>query len=232
MNGSLEQGVERVFAAYRAANPFRFATCLETVEPLGKSVHNAEGLLEIIETAPPSCIVCHTQTCLLRSPHCTEFTNDFADWIAHQIGDTVLASRLSDLDSFAYTDTERLRIALLSVMADHLSRHAEVRRRPSRKPFEAYSSRMTVHDLRREAWTLDEFQDALSVVDSGSIYLHTCRARVLNDDRNDDFVRWLGDEAGLNLPTLADQLTWESRLALNLEQRRQRILYLCNQAKE
>ena len=233
MSRSLEEGAVRVVAGYRAVHPFRFSTCVETVEPWGNFACDAEGLLEVIETAPPSCIVCHMQTWLLRSSHTTEeCSNDFADWVAYQIGDAVLASRLNDVDPFAYADIEELRRILLSVMADHLSRHAEVRRRPSCRPFEPFCSDVTVRDLHREAWTMDEFRDALRVIDSGSVFLHTCRARVLNDDRGDDFVHWLGDEEGLGLPVLAEQLVWEGKLPLSLEQRRRRILHLCDQAKE
>lgn len=215
----------------RARRPFGFWSCVETRESLGLDAKDLEELLAMIETAPPGCLVCHMQTCTLRHPHANgEFGNDFAAWVAFHVQDTVLAKRLGHLDPFAYSDIEQLRLVLISIMADHLSQHPDVRRRPSRESLTLFCSHLTEADLHREAWTLEEFRDALGSVEPGSIYLHACGARVRMPRRSDDFAFWLGEENGLGLPQLAEQVRWVCQLGLSLEKKRERILHICDQA--
>ena len=226
-------GTVSIMAERRATEPFRFRTCVETREPLGKRAHDVEELLAMIEAAPADCLVYHMQTCALRRPYADEeFPNDFAAWVAREVQDPVLGKRLGHLDPFAYVDLDRLRIAVLSIVVDHISQHWALRKRPCREPFEFFCSSLTEVDLRREAWTLGEFREALVCIEAGSLYLHACWARRRNAGRKDDFVRWLGGDEGLGLPELAAQVEKVGQLGLNLERKRHRILRLCDQALE
>lgn len=218
----------------RAGRPFQFWTCIESCEPLEKQAKDPEELLAIIETAPPACLVRHTQTCALRHPlvngHGGECANDLAFWITQQVGDSVLGLRLGQLDSFAYPDIERLRIAILSIMADHLSRHPHLRKRRGLKPLDLYCSHVTEERLHREAWTLEEFRGVLSDLEMESVYVHACLARVSKPRRGDDFSHWIGDPDGLGLPKLSAQVQAATRLDGTLQLKQQRILLLCDLA--
>jgi len=220
-------------AERRATEPFRFWTCVETRKPLGKRAHDVEELLAMIEEVPADCLAYHVQTCALRRPYAgEEFANDFADWVSRKVQDPVLGNRLGHLDPFAYVDLDQLRIAILSIMVDHLSEHSALRQRPWREPFEFFYSHLVEADLNLETWTLREFRDAVAGVHAGSVYLHASRSRLRNGGRGNDFAHWLNDEKGLGLPDLAVRVDKVGQLGLSLEQKRQRILGLCDQAVE
>ena len=117
-------------------------------------------------------------------------------------------------------------------MVDHLSEHPALRHRPCGEPFDFFSSHLVEADLNFETWTLREFRDTVACVDAGSLYLHTGRSRLRKGARGNGFAQWLSDEKGLGLPDLAVRVDKVGQLGLSLEQKRQRILRLCDQELE
>jgi hypothetical protein len=217
----------------RAKQPFRFVSCMELREILGKRAMDEQRLLEIIEEAPADSIYYHTHSYYLRHPYTQGmFPNDFATWAALHAQDRVLGERLGVLDPFEFNDIEQLRSEMLSVIGDHLSHLGTIPRSTAGKPFEFVRSHVIDVDLGIEAWTLREFRDLLTCVEVGAIYNHICEARMRKRRLVGDFVRWLSAEEGLGLPDLASQVVKVGHLGLSLEGMREQMMRLCDRALE
>ena len=212
----------------RAAQPFRFASCMELREILGKRAMDESRLLELIEEVPAGSIYYHTHSYYLRHPYSQGlFPNDFATWVTLHAQDRVLGERLGVVDPFDHDDIEQLRVQILSIMADHLSHLATIPRCATGVPFEFIRSHVIEVNLGVEAWTLEEFSDALARVEVGAIYNHVCEARMRKGRLAGDFADWIGADDGLRMPDLAAEVMQVGRLGLSLEGMRERIVRAC-----
>lgn len=215
----------------QARQPFRFSSCMELREIMGKRAMDEQRLLEIIEEAPPDSIYCHTHSYYLRHPYTQRlFPNDFATWAALHAQDRILGERLGILDPFEFGDIEELRREIVAIITDHLSHSDAVPRCTPGEPFEFVRSHVIEADLGQEAWTLRQFREALASVEVGAIYNHMCEARLRKGRLPGDFACWLAAEEGLGLPDLAGRVVTVGRLGLSLEGMRARIVQLCDQA--
>lgn len=213
-----------------AKQPFRFSSCMELCEVLGKRAMDEHRLLELIEEAPADSIYYHTHSYYLRHAYTQQlYTNDFANWIVLYAQDRVLGERLGVLDPFDFSDIEQLRSEILSIMADHLNHSAVAARCIVNEPFEFIRSHVIEIPLGLEARTLGEFRDALADVEVGAVYNHVCEARMRKKPRTADFSYWLSSEGGLGLQELALKVEQVGRLGLSLEGMRNKILRLCDQ---
>jgi hypothetical protein len=213
-----------------AKQPFRFFSCMELREVLGKRAVDEHRLLELIEEAPADSIYYHTYSYYLRHAYTQQlYSNDFANWIALYAQDRVLGERLGVLDPFEFSDIEQLRDEILSIMADHLNHSRVVTRCIVSEPFEFIRSHVIEIPLGLEATTLGEFYDALAIVEVGAVYNHVCEARMRKKPRSADFADWLAWEQGLGLQDLASKVEQAARLGLSLEGLRNKILRLCDQ---
>ena len=212
-----------------AANmPFRFVSCMELREVLGKRAMDEHRLLELIEEVPADSIYYHTHSYFLRHAYTQQlYSNDFASWVVLYAQDRVLGERLSVLDPFAFGDIEQLRDEILRIMADHLNHSTASSRCIVSEPFEFIRSHIIEVPLDLETRTLNEFYDALANVEVGAVYNHVCEARMRKRQLSVDFARWLSSEEGLGLQELALRVEQVGRLGLNLEGMRNKILRLC-----
>src|SRR5260370_9165629 len=120
----------------RAKQPFRFVSCMEVREILGKCAMGESGLLEIIEEAPADSMYQHTHSYYLRHPYSQGvFPNDFATWAALHAQDRVLGERLGILDPFEFDDIEQLRVDILTIMHDNLSQLRTIPKSATGEPF-------------------------------------------------------------------------------------------------
>jgi hypothetical protein len=208
--------------------PFRFVSCMELREVLGKRATDEHRLLELIEEVPADSIYYHTHSYFLRHAYTQQlYSNDFATWVVLYAQDRVLGERLGVLDPFAFSDIEQLRDEILQIMADHLNHSTATSRCVVSEPFEFIRSHIIEIPLGLEARTLSEFYDALANVEVGAVYNHVCEARMRKRLLSVDFARWLSSEKGLGLQELALQVEQVGRLGLNLEGMRNKILRLC-----
>lgn len=215
----------------RAKQPFRFYSCMELREILGKRARDEQHLLEIIEEAPPDSIYYHTHSYYLRHPYAQGlYPNDFATWVAIHAQDRVLGERLGVLDPFSFDDIEALRAEIVSIIAEHLDHDRVVSHRISDEPFEFVRSHVIEVDLGIEVTTLREFRDALSRVEIGAVYNHLCEARMRKRQPQGDFAYWLSSEIGLGMQELGEQIVSVGRLGLSLEGMRERIVSACDRA--
>ncbi|MBI4401947.1 MAG: hypothetical protein HY581_09975 [Nitrospirae bacterium] len=215
---------------YRAKQPFRFFSCMELREILGKRARDEQRLLELIEEAPADSIYYHTHSYYLRHPYTQSlYPNDFATWVALHAQDRILGERLGVLDPFDFDDIEELRGEIMAIIADHLDHERAAASRTTDEPFEFVRSHVIEVDLGIEVMTLREFRDAVSRVEVGAVYNHLCEARMRKRQLWGDFAYWLSAEMGLGLPDLAAQVVQVGRLGLSLEGMRERIVTLCDQ---
>jgi len=214
---------------HRSANmPFRFVSCMELREVLGKRAMDEHRLLELIEEVPADSIYYHTHSYFLRHAYTQQlYSNDFASWVVLYAQDRVLGERLGVLDPFAFGDIEQLRDEILRIMADHLNHSTASSRCIVSEPFEFIRSHIIEVPLDLETRTLNEFYDALANVEVGAVYNHVCEARMRKRQLSVDFARWLSSEEGLGLQELALRVEQVGRLGLSLEGMRNKILRLC-----
>src|SRR6266550_2511434 len=97
-----------------AANmPFRFVSCMELREVLGKRAMDEHRLLELIEEVPADSIYYHTHSYFLRHAYSQQlYSNDFATWVVLYAQDRVLGERLGVLDPFDFSRSHIIEIPL------------------------------------------------------------------------------------------------------------------------
>lgn len=213
-----------------AKQPFRFSSCMELREVLGKRAMDEHRLLELIEEAPADCIYYHTHSYYLRHAYTQQlYSNDFANWLVLYAQDRVLGERLGVLDPFEFSDIEHLRDEIVTTMADHLNHSAAVSRCIVSEPFEFIRSHVIEIPLGLDARTLWEFRNTLADVEVGAVYNHLCEARMRKKALSADFAYWIASEEGLGLQELAMKVEQVGRLGLNLEGMRKKILHLCDE---
>lgn len=213
----------------RASAPFRFVSCMELREVLGREAMDEQRLLELIEEVPGDSIYYHTHSYYLRHPYAQRlFPNDFATWVTLFAQDRKLGERLGVLDPFEFEDIEQLRGEIVSIIGDHLSQLGFVPRSAANEPFEFVRSHVIESDLDLEARTLRDFRNALAQVEVGAIYNHVCEARMRKGRLPGDFACWLAADEGLDMPDLAAQVAKVGCLGLNLEGIREHIVRLCD----
>ena len=183
--------------AMTQVRPFAFFGCIELREILGRRARDERELMEGLEQVPLDSVYYHTHSVFLRHPQMTEaFPNDFANWVATQVRDQVLAERLAVVDPFQFPNLEELREELISIIDHHLSTLHPVPRVVFGDPFFFVQSHVIEVPTGLEARTLEEFRRCLAEVDASAVYYHALDARVRRGLRGGDFAHWIGEELG------------------------------------
>ena len=224
----VEIGTVRRRVVRKADKPFCFTGSSELRESLGKEAEDEKRLVELLEEVPLDSIYYHTHTCFLRHSQVEQlYPNDFAQWVAMEVRDHVLGERLAVIDPFEFQGLELLREELISVIDDHLSRTPIVPRVIFGKPFSFNQSRILEVSTGLEAWTLQEFRNALSEVDVSAIYYHMFEARRRLSKQEGDFSAWI--EESLDMPELAGKLRAINPYRGSLERHRSALLTVCDE---
>ena len=150
------------------------------------------------------------------------YSNDFADWVASQIGDLELAERLSVVDPFRCQTLEGLRGEIVSILYQHLSTLTVMPRVVFGEPFAFMQAHVVEVPTGCTAANLDEFQAALEEVDPTVLYFHGIHARGARGISDGDFGRWIRQEMGL--ADLADEIGRINPYLGDLEALRARML--------
>jgi Family of unknown function (DUF5752) len=213
-----------------AAPPFRFTGCVELRQTLDVHALDERELMHRIGEVPADSIFFHTFGYFLRHrAFTTAYGNDFARWVALEIGDHALAERLAVVDPFAFSTLEALREHLVTILQDHLrGREAEGRMEFDRG-FHFQQSHIVEVPLGLTAETLVEFRAGLATVDESAIYLHTVETRA-RERRADAFAAWL--RSALELGELAEKFERIDPYLTTLERIRGRLLGLVDVALE
>lgn len=208
---------------------FRFIACSELREILGKEAEDEKRLVELIEEVPIDAIYFHTHSYFLRHSYVDRvYPNDFAQWVAMEVRDHVLAERLAVVDPFAFTNLEALREELISIIDDHLSRTSIVPRVIFGAPFHFNQSRILEVPTGLEATSLRTFHHALTEVEVSAIYFHVFEARHRLARSENDFSAWVRQSLGM--PELAEKLQAINPYLGSLERLRSALITACDGA--
>jgi hypothetical protein len=180
-----------------ATRPFTFVGCLELREILGRRARDERELMEGLEQIPAGSIFYHTHGIFLRHPRIGGgYPNDFANWVATQVGDKGLAERLAVVDPYRFATIEELREELVSIVESHIATLQPVPRCVFGDPFFFVQSHVLEVPTGLEARTLPDFRLCLSEVDLSAGYLHALHARVRGEVAGGEFAHWIGRELG------------------------------------
>ncbi|MBI5604377.1 MAG: hypothetical protein HY879_13605 [Deltaproteobacteria bacterium] len=211
----------------KAENPFAFTACWELKEMLGRTARDERQLVEIIEEIPLDSVYYHTHGFFLRHQYIAgPYPNDFATWAAIQVRDHVLAEKLGILDPFEYENLESLRLEIINIIEDHLSRLPVIPRTIYGEPFHFMQSRIIAAPTGLEAWDMADFCAILSSTDSSVVYFHTFEAMLRLGRREGDFPFWI--ESQLGETELATAISQIDLYMSTLESIRKQIISLCN----
>jgi maltose alpha-D-glucosyltransferase/alpha-amylase len=208
--------------------PFRFVACLELREFVGVRAENERQLAERMDEVPLDSIYYHTHAFFLRHRFLAgAYPNDFATWVAGQVGDQVLGERLAMVDPADYASLQALREELVAVIDDHLRTLQHVPAVIYGEAFDFIQSRMVEVPTDIEVRTLQEFRDVLLDVDASAIYFHLVEARMRLGRGQNDFASWL--DRGLGLSALAARVQAVYPYSGSLERTRMRLIQLCDE---
>ncbi|HXW57263.1 MAG TPA: DUF5752 family protein [Candidatus Cybelea sp.] len=192
----------------RAREPFQFATAVYVVRIGREEATTLLELLKGIETCTDASIFNHTFQSLGRHHFLTEgFSNDFAQWALTSSNRHALAEQLASLDIRDYVSMAELRSDLRRLLFEYCEENP---REAAQAAFETFYFCESVEQrvpLRLEAWTLEEFRDAIREVGHGTLQFHYITSRVRLHLRTNDFSHWLSKELGLrNLARKIDEI--------------------------
>ncbi|HEU4685457.1 MAG TPA: DUF5752 family protein, partial [Nitrospira sp.] len=228
LGGQVRQEAPRTGRVMEATQkPFRLIGCSELRETLGKKAEDERRLVELIEEVPLDSIYFHTHSYFLRHSYVEQvYPNDFAQWVAMEVRDHLLAERLAVVDPFAFSNLETLREELISVIDDHLSRTPIVPRVIFGSPFHFGLSRVLEVPTGLEVRTLGAFRDAIAEVDVSAIYFHVFEARHRLGNSENDFSAWVLQSLGI--PELAQRLQSINPYQGSLERLRSLLVAACD----
>jgi hypothetical protein len=211
-----------------AMRPFRFTGCVELRQTLDVHALDERELMHRIAEVPADSIFFHTFGYFLRHrAFTTAYGNDFARWVALEVGDHALAERLAVVDPFAFSTLQELREHLATILQDHLRGREREGRVEFDRGFHFQQSHIVEVPLALAAETLVEFRAGLATVDESAIYLHTVETRA-RERHAEAFARWLRD--ALELPALAERFERIDPYLTTLERIRGRLLGLVDTA--
>jgi hypothetical protein len=214
----------------RASEPFRFVDYEGLVMPTGLRAANLKDLIDGVRSVPAAVIHHHLhRTPLSHRFGVWDYPNDFAQWAAHSLEDLALAEKLAALDPFAHANIESAREAILELLEEHLDGLPMVPWARAGFEFHFASGHFLALPGEREAWTLCELREALSVLSLSSLYFHFHEARLrVQGDESDDFSRWV--EAQFGTLSVVQQLRNIDFFFYSLEDLRQRILAILDES--
>lgn len=205
---------------------FDFRACYEITELLGAQATDEKQLLEKIEDVPTDSIYYHTHSYFLRHYYITgPYSNDFANWTLIQVRDRILGEKLSSVMPTNDKSIEDIRLELIDIIDEHLSTTKVIPFVVYGQPFHFMKSTIIEIPTEHSVSTLEEFIEALRVVDASAIYNHIFEARHRIRRGKSDFSIWL--EEALGLDSLAEAIENIDSYMYSLESLREKILSLC-----
>lgn len=183
----------------KAKEPFQFSSRLHLVELTGLKAATLAELLERVKTVPGSSIYHHTQRFVEQhldlSP---EPPNDFAYWVAEELGDPSLGEKLSSIDTIQFPTIRSLRDKISATIENHLKETPSAHLRFAEPPHEFHflKSKSFIFPTHYIANDLKEFADILKIITTDSIYFHIFEARLRLEKNGNDFSVWIENAVG------------------------------------
>lgn len=128
-----------------------------------------------------------------------EYSNDFAHWIAENLGYKELAELVSDIPGAEPRTVEDIRKDLIEILEPRADDKIAL------YPFVFISCRPIVYKTNYSANTLAEFLDLIQQIPSRSLVWHFVAKRVLGYSKRNDFSEWI--EMNFGLTDVAEALS-------------------------
>jgi hypothetical protein len=171
---------------------FDFKKTAYLIEVSGQKARNLNEFMSAISIVDRASIYFHLHQPMLISPEAQqEYPNDFAYWMAKEVGDYILAEKFANLELFRIQDLERIRREMVSYISQRLIAQPDGRNVADGREFVFCQSRSIVLDCARRAVNLREFRDALKEIDANSIYYHLVETKLRLNRESNDFAAWL-----------------------------------------
>lgn len=181
----------------KADTPFQFYTRAHLKELTGLKAWYLPKLIEIIKKAPDSVIYYHTHHFMEEHQYLTpEPANDFSLWVGNDLDDPVLAEKLANIDTFAYSNIGSLKSALLLAMEQHLEANQWLKTKRASSGFYFIKSISIVLPTPYFASDLREFIEVVRKISIGSLYYHVFESRLRLQKKSNDFSVWIKDAFG------------------------------------
>jgi hypothetical protein len=194
-----------------SSQPFRFKKSIYLVEVVGQKARNLSEFMRALSIVDRSAIFFHLHQPMLVSPQAQlEYPNDFAYWMAKELGNYILAEKFANLEPFRVQDLEEIRRDMVSQISQQLVHEQDGKSVVLGREFVFCRARSIVLDSGLEASNLKEFRDALKRVDINSVYYHLVESKLRLGRKTNDFAGWLqaigedelANEAGMLDPYL------------------------------
>ncbi|MBU1122755.1 MAG: DUF5752 family protein [Candidatus Omnitrophota bacterium] len=207
---------------------FEFKGCVEIKKLLGKRADDEHQLMDLIEDVSVDSIYYHTHSFFLRHYYLVgSYPNDFANWAAIQVRDHVLGEKLAGVTAYGYSrGVEDIRAQLIEIIDAHLSDIKVIPAVVYGQPFYFMESEILEISTGVEVSCMEEFIEALKIVDASAIYNHMFEARLRVKKGRSDFSIWI-DEA-LGMKALAEKVEKIDSYMHSLEGLRNKLVDICN----
>ena len=208
-------------------NEFHFTNCIEIKELLGLKADDELKLLELLDEVSIDSIYFHMHSYFLRHVYVSGiYPNDFANWAAIQVRDRVLGEKLATVTPNRNLTLEDLRYELIDIIDKHLHDMKIIPSVIYGESFYFMKSQIIEVPTNIKVKNLQEFIDALRVVDASSIYNHIFESQMRLKRRSNDFSIWFEDILGLK--KLANKIEQLDSYMFTLEGLREKLIDLCS----
>jgi len=171
---------------------FHFKKTAFLVEVSGQKARNLTEFMRAISIVNRASIYYHLHQPMLVSPEAQlEYPNDFAYWMAKEVGDNVLAEKFANLEVFQVQDLEAIRREIVTHVSQRLVNHPDIKNVTEGREFVFCQARSVVLDCKQRATNLGEFTDVLKKVEANSIYYHLVESKLRLGREANDFAVWL-----------------------------------------
>lgn len=171
---------------------FAVKDCALIAIATGREARTLRELQHQLEEVDASSIYFHFWGSLLR-PGFEErqYHNDFAEWVRHQLNDSILAERLAVVDPSEYSDLEGLRTELVELVGERNDESEVPAWSRSDRQFQFIRSQIVVFDTHVSLEQPGELASTLPRLSTSSVFYHFIDARRRLPERTDDFRSWL-----------------------------------------
>ncbi len=209
----------------KACQPFRFYAHVHLKELTGRKAHNLTEMIQALADVPGSVIYYHTHHFLEEHQFLSpEPANDFALWIADELGNELLGEKIASVDTFAFPTIAALRARIIAVIEEYLRTNEDGRTVSDDHAFYFIKSVSYILPTPYAAHDLREFVEVLRRISIHSLSYHMFEARLKLKKGVNDFSIWIEECVGDK--ELADNLAVLDPYVFTLENLRTQIIEL------
>jgi hypothetical protein len=177
--------------------PFFVRDCALIALATGLKAQNLKELRDHLQRVDISSLYYHFWGGLLHAGfEEREYGNDFAEWVRHDLHDTVLAERLGVIDPSDFDTLEHMRQSLIDTIEERLDESEALTWVPVDRQYQFIRSQIVVFSTDRSAQTPEELAAIIPELPASSVFYHFIDARQRLPDGGDDFRAWLSAWGG------------------------------------